>query len=1709
MVVMRGLPGFELHGIVWSAKGFTAFDAVNEETGERVLLKRWEAEHPPASVEYDPIWREQFILRQIEGTASPDGAVHRPDGSGSWGVLPWFAGTPLSPGKRDAGRPRLNALRIIESVAVLLDFVHAAGGVHGSLTPESILWSAATGVARFSDLGLAVHPALPMLNRARLLEPETARYLSPEGTGRVGAEMEYRSDFYSLGAILYQLLAGKPPFEYRDSLELAHAHLARRPVPPSAIDATTSPVLSDVVLRLLEKIPEARYRSGAGIASDIARCRQALEATGRCPPFRLGDADVPTQLRLSTKLYGRAQAQDQMLAFYQRAKQSGRGLVMVSGDPGVGKTSVVDSIRRKILEDEGFFALGKFQQSTSAQPFLGIVKAVAHLAHQLLTMPEERLSFWRARIANSLGRNVGVLTTLVSEMALVLGNEGPTIDISLDEAKTEFLLTIKRFIHLFTSRAAPLVLFLDDVQWMDEASWTLLEDLLSDPDLEHLLVITAYRTTEVADGSPLAAMLAALPDLQSISIPLGPLSRREIVSFLGDSFACREEDADSFAKLLKAKTDGNPFFLRRYLQSLANDGLIYYSVHDRCWHWDLERIEQRHISDNLVAFMLERMKNYPPETQDMLNYMACLGSALSNSDLALVCNRSSDDCARRLTQAISDGLVQRVRAPIPASGDTYAFAHDKIEQAAYALLAPSARQRRHAEIARRACERWTGPGRRIFDLVEQIDKAPDDSAAIFEPQDLARFYLQAAQRAKDNTAYVVARQYLERGIQILAGIPAVGLDALNAEMYRLGAEVEYQLGALESSRSFANLALRFIHDPLDRAGVFTLLIVQDTLRGRYQEAIDRGRYALTLLAFNLPHADFARHIDEEVRRLAVIDIEAAYEDCLALGEVNDPVISRILEILMYLIPPSYFVHPDLNKLIAALMTRLCFQNGVTAAGTKGISNFGPLLAERGRFREGYLFAKCALDLANKHGYVKARARILYTIAGDLNHWVNHLRTTRAIIDEAFRQCLEQGERDYGGYLLTLARCQNEFFAGHPVAHFKTEVSEIYKHVSSTQNTLGQGLASAAFMALSHLDGTTRNENTFDIGEHQESDLLRSIATHDHELVACFFHLLKGHNYLFLGRYRDAAASLDAARQHKKSLATEMTLPMLTFFSGICFLKTLAGSQISESQRETCLAEVRQYLELLHAWSHGCPQNFSHCYLMLRAELDSFENRREEAAELYERAIQAAHDNAFVQFEGLGFSLYADFLRSQGHPGEADQHLRNARVCYEHWGARRLVENLQVTGRGAIDNGDPSGPMERNLSTANANAELDLQALFDLTLRISGQVDLDGLKTELAQVLLEVTGAQRVIIFLPADNGALEPVVNRDIEGKSESAEAAAYPAALVNIVARTRELSTIQDQVPEPSFDHDPYLTAVRPVAALCLPLLHQSMLAGLVYLENRINRMDFSEHKLQILSVLGAQAAISIRNSLLYSELETKVNERTRELTILTEELESRVAIQVEQINKLQKLRRFLSPHVSDLVLSAGEQHLLKNHRQNIAILFCDLREFTAFTESVAPEDSMETLQAYHHLLGDIIRRYRATVDHLAGDGLMVFLGDPIPSEQPVKDAVDMAVEMRRAVQALIARWDALAPNLGFGIGVSYGYATIGLIGGEERTVYSATGRYVNLASRLCSEAKSGQILVTQEIASEIGVSHTLEFVDDIQFKGFRTPISVFNVVA
>jgi serine/threonine protein kinase len=441
-------------------------------------------------------------------------------------VLEDPGGAPLD---RLLGRP-LDVPRFL-SIAIplagALDRVHEQGLIHKDIKPANILVNEANGGVWLTGFGIASR--LPRERQAPA-PPEviagTLAYMAPEQTGRMNRSVDSRSDLYALGVTLYEMLTGQLPFTAADPMEWVHCHIARQPVPPNDRTAGTPGPLSAMVMKLLAKTAEDRYRTAAGVEADLRRCLMEWEVTGRIGSFPLGAYDSSDQLLIPEKLYGREREIDTLIASFDRVVATGTvELVLVSGYSGIGKSSVVNELHKALVPPRGLFAAGKFDQYKRDIPYATLGQAFQSLVRALLSKSEEELGRWRNSLIDVLGPNGLLMVNLVPELEHVIGKQPPVADLSPQDAQNRFQLVFRRFLGVFARKEHPLTLFLDDLQWLDAATLDLLGHLVTHPEVRHLMLIGAYRDNEVGPAHPLRHTLEEIrkADARVREIALTPL----------------------------------------------------------------------------------------------------------------------------------------------------------------------------------------------------------------------------------------------------------------------------------------------------------------------------------------------------------------------------------------------------------------------------------------------------------------------------------------------------------------------------------------------------------------------------------------------------------------------------------------------------------------------------------------------------------------------------------------------------------------------------------------------------------------------------------------------------------------------------------------------------------------------------------------------------------------------------------------------------------------------------------------------------------------------------------------------------------------------------------------------------------------------------------------------------------------------------------
>src|ERR1700723_1187416 len=727
-------------------------------------------------------------------------------------------------------------LRLAVTVSAALSRLHARGLVHKDLKPANVLVNRQTGQAWLTGFGIASRlPRERQVPEAPEFIAGTLAYMSPEQTGRVNRSIDSRSDLYSLGVTLYEMLTGSLPFAASEPMEWVHCHIARQPLFPRERLKNVPTAVVAIITKLLTKTAEDRYQTAAGAASDLRRCLSEWETTGQVQGFTPGEHDIPDRLLIPEKLYGRDREIETLLSAFDRIVAGGKPeLVLVSGYSGIGKSAVVNELHRPLVPPRGLFASGKFDQYKRDIPYATLAQAFQSLIRPLLSKSEEEIRKWRDILHEALDPNGQLIVELVPELKLIIGEQPPVPELPPQDAQGRFQLVFRRLISVFT-REHPLALFFDDLQWLDAATLDLIEDLLTQPGAQHLMLIGAYRDNEVNPTHPLMRKLEAIRQAGAITqdIVLAPLAIEDLRQLVADSLHCEPERAKPLAQLIHDKTAGNPFFAIQFFSALAEENLLTFDHGERRWSWDLNRIHAKGYADNVVDLMVGKLNRLPVETVNALKQLACLGNSAEFALLALVYEVSGEKLLSDIQEALRTGLVLH-------SEGVYRFLHDRVQEAAYSLIPEDQRAQAHLRIGRLLAEHTPCEKREeaIFEIVNQLNRGAALITSPDEREQLAEFNLIAGKRAKASSAYASALNYLIAGAALLPDDCWERRPELILALELHRAECEFLTGELATAEARLTMLSSRAANAIDQATVACVRVDLYTTLDRSDQAVD-------------------------------------------------------------------------------------------------------------------------------------------------------------------------------------------------------------------------------------------------------------------------------------------------------------------------------------------------------------------------------------------------------------------------------------------------------------------------------------------------------------------------------------------------------------------------------------------------------------------------------------------------------------------------------------------------------------------------------------------------------------------------------------------------------------------------------------------------------------------------------------------------------
>ena len=1369
-----------------------------------------------------------------------------------------------TPADRLLGQPLdvLYFLHIAVPLVAALRHAHARGFIHKDIKPANILVDVTGKRAWLTGFGIASR--LPREHQAPA-QPEvisgTLAYMAPEQTGRMNRSVDSRSDLYALGVTFYEMLTGTLPFGATDAMEWVHCHIARKPAPPHERANVPEP-LSAMVMKLLAKTAEERYQTAAGVEADLRRALRDWETLGHIQPFALGTEDAPDRLLIPEKLYGRKREIDTLRASFDQVVAKGTvELVLVSGYSGIGKSSVVNELHKVLVQSRGLFASGKFDQYKRDIPYATLGQAFQTLVRSLMSQSGTALERWRDALSEATRPNGQLLINLVPELELLIGKQPPVVDLPPQDAQKRFQMAFRRFVGVFARKEHPLALFLDDLQWLDVATLDLVEHLATHPDVSHLLVVGAYRDNEVGPSHPLHGTVEAIrrAGARVQEVVLAPLGLDDVGQLVADAMRCEVEHVLPIAELLQEKAGGNPFFAIQFLMALAEERLLAFDPVMRTWQWDMDRIRAKGYADNVVDLMTAKLKRFSPATQRAVTQFACVGSVAATPTLALVYGSTEQAVHGLLWEAVHAGLISR-------DDDIYRFLHDRIRQAAYSLIEEEKRTDVHLRIGRALLASLTAEEftEHLFDVANQFNRGAVRLVDRGEKAQVATIDLRAGRKAKAAAAFESACVYLGSGMALLDEKDWSTQHELMFSLRLERAECEFLAGNFDTAEQLIAELLGRRTSKVDRAAVYHQKILLHTVKSENEQAVTSALSGLQLFDIDVPLRPTWEQVQAEYEATWRTLNGRSIESLVDLPLITDPEQQAALQLLSTLLGPAYFTDFHLFCLLVCRMVNVSTKHGICGASAHAYGYWGIVLGPVfHRYDDAYRSAKLACDLVEKHGFVAYRAKA-YRAMGIAALWTKPITIALDFNRAAFRSASETGDLTYACYsvdrtvLLLLLRNDpldavwRESEAGLEFVR-KSGYGGIVHNLASQQR----------FIAA--MQGRTAAFPSFSDAQFDEQAFEARLEADRTPMMVFYYWALKLKAQFLSGNYREALAAAEKARTLLWISAAHIHLLDYFFYTALTAAASYENGTIDQQKGWRELLTVHQ--EQLREWAENCPSTFADKHALVSAETARLDRRDADAMRLYEEAIRLAHENGFVQNEGLCYEVAARFYAARGVDTVALNYLREARRCYLRWGAFGKVRQLEQLHPRLRDTAPAAGTIGTPVE------QLDVATVLKAAQAVSGEIVLGKLIETLLRIVTEHAGADRGLLILFAGDEpriAAEATARRgqiDVTLRQAAVSSAELPESLLHAVIGTRGSVILDDGVVQNPF-LDEYLSRKRARSVLCLPLVKQTKLIGVLYLENNLASHVFTPARISVLELLASQAAISLENARLYNDL-------------------------------------------------------------------------------------------------------------------------------------------------------------------------------------------------------------------------------------------------
>lgn len=1493
----------------------------------------------------------------------------------------------------------IEKMDIAKSLFQALDAIHQQRILHKDINPTNLIWNHKKHHLTVIDFNIADQA---QTQKIEFVSPEhlkgTLAYISPEQTGRMNRMLDYRSDFYSAGVTLYELFTGVLPFPSGDRSELIHHHIALMPETPYLIEPEVPENLSDIILKLLNKNANERYQSIEGIIYDLENCL----SEGSERPFQLAEADRCQQLNISQSIYGRDEVISTMMKGFDKAQQGAFEYHFISGYPGVGKTALTRELYLPITAHSGYFISGKFDQYNSSRPYSAVLQCIEDLINLMLVEEEKVLEKWRRQLQSSLGEHVGVLTQFMPSLNLILGSHDLPPEVPVLEAQNRFKEALQQLFIALGKEGRPIVMFIDDLQWIDQASIQLIKLLFENKMLRNFYFVGAFRNNGMEKGHHLHVMMENINGFDKRRIlDIGPLDRQAVSDLVGDTFTHLENDTIVIDKIID-KTKGNPFYIKQLLHHFYDQKCIQYHPLEGKWRVDLTCFNRENVADNVADFLADQLKELSKTLLNILKTAACIGNVFKLQTLENILDCSVESLLANLMLLVDEGYV------LALGLERYAFSHDQIQQAAYDLMDAKERGGQHLELAKLLSNSDDQLNdEEIFDIAGHYRQSILDNILLEDSESVFYYLIKAGDLASKNIAYDEALSFYKHAEALMINETLnLSRDQLN-HLYNQLIKMFYMVGAFDLLDAYVESFSQLVDSPYELGRAYTIQVQSFVARTQFEKGLAVMMNAFNQFGIDIKSQPTPADYENGFARLGEMMEERSISSLEELPLMINEDSLNLLGLLAGVIPLVFNAAPQIFPLLILEIVCLSIERGQSIYAPIAYAFLGTLLCSVvGDVDSGIQYGRLSLKVLDRLKAKSESPKVNMVVSQHVGHYEAHYDKMIALNERAYYEGISLGDYTYAGFA-GHGYCFNTYLAGYSLEKSLT----VFETFTNSLETINQGAQSLfQYIYMQTIENILKKEKEPWVLEGQwfnEFEQVPQIYASGHQTALLVYYFNKMQLCYLFNQLKEAEKMADAMSNYLDAGVGLTQVPIYHQYAALIQLAQMS-SVTSEVERSR-IGKVKEHIKYLESVRNTL--NYGHRLKSVLAELARVEGRYEEARGLYEEIIGLVDSYNYIREEAMYRELLYRFYEIVGNEELEHYYKQEAYNCYREWGAVQKLAYFDFSNRQEErSRKNTSVYTLHSLNTAvDGGLQIDLYSILKFSQIMAKEIVYEDLLRKLLYILLENAGAERVVII--NFNQDERVVVAENSTGKdfriaivNDVEDYVGLPLKILRYAYNGKKIVRLDSAYISSLFSDDIYIQTHMARSILCLPLMSKGDMIGLIYMENNLAEGVFSSERTEFLSLLSSQVAISIENAMVYRHLEELVEQRTNDLAMKNEELQLlnerlRESAIKDGLTGLYNRRKL------DEVLAQAYQES-KDHQSTLAVILIDLDHFKQVND------------VYGHLVGDqvlidvaqVFRDHIGVLDTVGRWGgeefLIICPGQSIESVRMLGETLRQAIE-------------------------------------------------------------------------------------------------------